>query len=427
MQPSEKIRKYSNVVCEQIKWKRAHSAVREEIENHLADQRDSYITEGSDEAAATDKAIIQMGDPVTVGAELNRMHRPKPQLGMLILTASIVFIGLIIELFLVYKQENTWELLTFALAGLAIMAVVYFMDFSWIGRHPKITYLSMLILTVVMFITSLFNLPFSYFTFYVPLLFPLGFAGVVYSARNKGYRGIILCVAALFIPALMLLSLSEFGPGSILFTVSGIVILCIAISKGWFGVKIIRGYILLIPALIALLLMSTYTLQYIDKFTTQDEGQLSIQVKTILANSQLFGLGSDLPIDFQSWSGWGIAFTLTYMIFNVGWIPTILIIGILLLFIVMGFKKCIKQKSALALFISVSVMMTLTVQIVINIAANMGIFVSLASSTPLIMQHNYSYFFNIALIGLMLSVFRMEYVIKDSSIKAVRKHTLISS
>ena len=101
MQPFEKIQEYSKSVCDQIRWKKAHSVISEEIENHLVDQRDAYIADGLDEINATNNAIVQMGDPITIGTQLDRTHRPKPQWGMILLTAAILFIGLFIRMFII--------------------------------------------------------------------------------------------------------------------------------------------------------------------------------------------------------------------------------------------------------------------------------------------------------------------------------------
>ena len=91
MGPFDKIKDYGVTVCNQIRWKRAHPLIEEEIENHIIDQRDAYISDGDDETTATNKAIIQMGDPVEVGIQLDRTHRPKPQKTMIFLTMLLLF------------------------------------------------------------------------------------------------------------------------------------------------------------------------------------------------------------------------------------------------------------------------------------------------------------------------------------------------
>jgi len=75
LKPS-KITEYLEVVCRQIRWKKAQASVLEEIENHIIDQKNAFISDGLNEEEATDKAIAEMGDPIVVGEQLDRVHRP---------------------------------------------------------------------------------------------------------------------------------------------------------------------------------------------------------------------------------------------------------------------------------------------------------------------------------------------------------------
>lgn len=70
-----KIREYLNDVCNQIRWKKAHYIICEELENHIIDQKAAFVQMGMDEETATDKAIKEMGDPILVGSELDQTHR----------------------------------------------------------------------------------------------------------------------------------------------------------------------------------------------------------------------------------------------------------------------------------------------------------------------------------------------------------------
>ena len=49
LEQSNRIRDYSNKVCEQIRWKKARQYVSKEIENHIYDQRDAFIKIGLDQ------------------------------------------------------------------------------------------------------------------------------------------------------------------------------------------------------------------------------------------------------------------------------------------------------------------------------------------------------------------------------------------
>ncbi len=437
MQPFEKIKEYSKSVCDQIRWKKAHFVITEEIENHLTDQRDAYIADGADEAAATDNAIAQMGDPVIVGAQLDRTHRPKPQWGMLILTAVLLFIGFFIRIFIINNNTGQWlaPSLISAAAGFAAMLAVYFADFSIIGKYPKTIYFAMLALSVAsLFVSPVIN-GVSFYTAFLPLLFPLGFAAIVYAARNKGYWGIILCGFAFFVPLCGIL----FIPSSscfLLFAVSGFVILCTAISKGWFGVKKLGGYLLvLVPVVITLLLAAAYIFQadyrlerikaaFDPSADPTGAGFIGSQTRLLLGASKFFGHG-DISAAMH-WHGNDTDYLLTYLIYNFDWIAFIIVMGLLLFFIVKSFMLCFKQKSNLALFVSLSVMITFSLQAAGYVITNLGLQLTAPISLPLVSQGNTATFINLILIGVMLSVFRTGDIVRDRSLGKARNRSIIS-
>ncbi|MBF4695783.1 permease prefix domain 1-containing protein [Fusibacter ferrireducens] len=69
MQAFDRIHEYSKLVCDQIRWEKAHEPVLKEIEAHITDQRDAYIEDGLETYEATECAIRQMGDPIMVGTQ----------------------------------------------------------------------------------------------------------------------------------------------------------------------------------------------------------------------------------------------------------------------------------------------------------------------------------------------------------------------
>ena len=63
MNVSDAFHRYAEKVCEQIRWKKAHPAVAQEIEDHLTDQKNAYLAAGdSGKALPKKKALLQMGD-----------------------------------------------------------------------------------------------------------------------------------------------------------------------------------------------------------------------------------------------------------------------------------------------------------------------------------------------------------------------------
>ena len=89
----ESVRGYLDAVEAQIRWKRARTVAARELETHLEEQQEEFLAEGHPPEEAERLAVEDMGDPVAVGADLDRLHRPRPQWGMLGLTLALLLVG----------------------------------------------------------------------------------------------------------------------------------------------------------------------------------------------------------------------------------------------------------------------------------------------------------------------------------------------
>ena len=418
MQAFDTIQDYARAVCGQIRWKQAHAPIAEEIENHIIDQRDAYIAEGMDETVATQEAIAQMGDHVTVGALLDRTHRPKPQWGMILLTAALLFTGFVIRL-LIGSDEQWLITILSALIGIGLMTAAYCIDFTLIGKYPKTVYFAILGISVGALFIHKSDVGL------ISLVFPLGFAAVVYAARNKGYWGIVLCGLSVLLLSFTV-ALLPYVSGFLLSGVSGLVILCIAISRGWFGVKKVNGYLLVgisvaIITLLAILSISPGSyrwerlrMMFNPAIDPNGSGYIGAQIRTLLGGASLLGPGKAPGEMIQGWLNHNTAdYLFTYIIYHMGWFVFMLIMGALMLFIGKSIVLCIKQKSGLALFVSISVILTFMIQAVCYVLINLTIVQISPISLPLISQGNMATMINLMLIGVMLSVFRTGGIVRD--------------
>ena len=436
MQPFDEIKQYSKTVCEQIRWKKAHSAIEEEIENHLCDQRDAYISQGEDEKTATQKAILQMGDAVSIGMELDRIYRPKPQWTMITLTAVIMLTGMLSNYFI----DSLYSLARFSLApyiiALTVFLVCYILDFSILGKYAKYCYFIILGVSVtgllfgspinggIWFLAGRLSVRLSYLS----LIFPLAYSLLIYALRYKRYKGIILCGIAYIPFAIILLLVSSFT-GFALFTMSALVILYISIEKGWFGVDKKRGLLLvLIPALIAVIAAIIHITRNphslnrlsaaVNPYSARDgAGYIHCLVRDLLANCKFAGKGT-IPVQYGSSvpinPALGTDYILTALTHNFGWVVFIGISAIILAFSIYGLYYVTKQKSVLGTIVSLSIMLTFVFQAIIYIINNLGYGMLSALSLPLISYGKSALIINSALIGLMLSVFRTGNVLKDN-------------
>ncbi len=435
MPPIEKLREYTNTVCSQIRWKKAREAVSEEIHSHLMDQRETYIQEGTTEDTATEQAIADMGDPVAVGTQLDRVHRPKPQWGMLGLILVMVAVGIILQALVqndVVTRFRTPIMVgyqfKFALIGLGVLAIAYIIDFSVIGKYPKTTYIAILCL----FLISLFLSPLRggapYYATYCSLLFPLAISSMVYAMRGEGYWGITVCVGAILFPAALAWMVPTVA-GFVLTVICGMVILGIAISKNWFQINKLRSYLwAYLPFLGATLLFAymvlrnPYNVERLRNFLHPEldprgGGYVALVMRSLLENAQLWGSGT-MPQQFAERQSFPLPsihsdLMLTYLIFRLGWLPFGLIVALLVLFIIHSFRQCWRQKSVLGQLVSYSVLLTFTLQTVHYITYNTGILLFAPLSLPLITYGLGGMVVNMGLLGLMLSVFRNGSAARD--------------
>jgi len=434
LRQSDKISAYLEIVRQQIRWKKAQPIVLEEIENHIIDQKDAFMRDGLDEEEATARALAEMGDPVVVGGQLDRTHRPKPDYSLLALTSLLVLLGLMVQFSIspnislgkwMFERQIIWSAI-----AVVIMFIAYFIDLTIIGRYPKIIFFLLSLLTLVCYLFTGKVNGRSVHMVYLLLLFPTAFAGFVYSMRNKGYGGIILCGAVLIIPVF----LAELVPSAailFLLCVSCLLILTAAVFKGWFNVNKRSALLMMyIPTAVTLFALPFFILKgggYASQrlqvilnpsLDPRGAGYIGIMIQRFLTNSRFIGQG--LPISgfedytvFQLLPGINTDYLLTYLIYRFGWIMFVGIIALLVAFIIRAVILCRKQKSVLGFLISLAIISTFTIQCIVYIASNLGFLLFAPLLLPLISYGGGGLVINMALIGILLSLFRTGYLVRD--------------
>lgn len=419
MQLYKDIKEYSQLVCDQIRWRKARPVIAEEIENHLIDQKEAYIADGMDEKAATAEAIRQMGDPVQVGTALDRVHRPKTEWSLIIFTVATLLLGIGIKIFITddgYSNEPAYTIIA-AMIGIAVMMGAYFADFTIIGKFPKTIYSAIMIITFLLISFSKETYGYSVYAHYVVILFPLAYAAFVYSMRKKGYLGLILSGIAFGISAYMALVVPSFSE-LIVFILSGLIILCIAIHKNWFQINRLTSYnMVAIPTIAVAVMAIPYVKENLEvafhpEMDANGAGYITLFIRNIFTGAHFIGQ-ADVRIDY--FPCMDTDFLLTYLIYRFGLISLVIILLLFTAFIICGFRLCFKQKSMLGILVSVSVMLTFSFQVILYILSNLGFrIISTGYSLPLVSYGCTSTVINMALIGIMLSVFKSGSIVRDN-------------
>ena len=434
MQEHETIQSYLETIQEQIRWKRARPVLAQELERHLEDQRDAFIKEGRTPKEAERLAIGDMGDPLEVGAELDRVHRPRPQWGLLGLTLALSCAGAILRVsltagwsFEAIRLPNTILSLVF---GSSCLLGMYFLDISRLARHAGKFYLLILLFMVSSWFWSPAPYGIPYYTRYLALCGPTVYVFCLYSLRQKGWIGLFLAILGGF--ALTAIPyMAPYANATVSMLLIGFVLLLCAVRMDWFGIS--HKNAVTFGLILAAVSGSAYILHIapiwdrlnialhpeLDPLTRGFHG---VQIRKILESARWLGTA---PLDIGNR---GLAGFLpeasndmlpTTIIYTLGWLPYLLLLAALTALLVWLLVRGLKQTHQLGRLAVVAVSLTLGFQLLFSVVLNSGIVLS-SAHLPLVVGNLHT-MLDMALIGLALSVFRGSSIAREEAVTPIRR------
>lgn len=431
MPEHDAIRTYLETVGEQIRWSRARRGVLPELQKHLEDQRDAFAAEGLEDPEQA--AVEEMGDPVSVGTELDRIHRPRPQWGLLTLTVAIALCGAVLRVWLTADWADTYQnidpLRTALALGLGCGALLagYFLDISFLGHYARAIYVGALAAAIGGCLVSPRVAGVAFYARYVVLCFPVIYACWLYHCRGRGWRGLVLAVSGGF-PLAALCCVIPYGFALVQLLLTGFLLLVMACWKDWFGIgrwKSVLGFLGCAGAaagavgyLIFQPLARRLTLVLHPERDPLGMGYYGLSIRRVLDVSQWWGQGTwDGPYPYEmTVQGCDSDNLLTTLIYRLGWLPALL--AILALAILVGWLVCrsLRLRGQLGYFLVSTVAMMLGIQAIFSIAWNLG-FTLQSAFFPLLIG-NVCTVIDMGFIGLALSAFRGDSILRDQAGKA---------
>ena len=430
----------------QIRVGRAREEVTRELETHLEEQRDAYVKGGLSEDEAAVKAVEQMGDPVLIGGQLDRLHRPRPDWPALALVALLVLVGGAIQLCMSgpdrpfpFISAAFARYLFYAPIGIAVLAIVYFADYSILGRFPIGFYAAAVLAGFCILMVSPSrngSVPVDYYWGFV--LLPV-YSGVISSRRGRRYGGLALC-GALYLPMALICLLANLITLFVFFTVFGALLLTVAVLKGWFRVnKPLALTLICAPCLLALGAIYFTSPRFMTRLMAAlnpsldplGDGYQSHVVHTLLSHAKIIGAASwpdalhnlfpnrtefaAAPILERILPAWNTDNALTYLIIRFGWLAGLAVLLPLGLLIWRMFAAVRRQKSALGFMVSLSAALAVAWQTLVYVIGNLG-FPLFNMTLPLLSYGGVGFVVNMALVGLMLSAFRSHTWMTDRQV-----------
>ena len=421
---------FIQLLADQIRCKRAREDVIREMEAHISDQAEAYEAEGMEPEEALAEAVEQMGDPVAVGVELDRIHRPRMDWKMTAMAVLLSLGGLAVQCAtgnIAVGSASFGRECLFMGIGFCLMLGICFLDYSLIGKYAKPLFI--LYAAGVLFYMTQFSytvngmhrgaiLPMYLF---VPL-----YGGILYQYRKTGYAGLIKSVGFLLLPAGLAWSgIPSLSTAIQLFLICGGMLL-LAAAKGWFSVKRKQTVLALIFVGVILPLAGAAAgfafwladfqkmriLAFLNREAYADgAGYYYQQVADVLRRVDWIG-GAENAREIAARTAGGEV-SLFLLVAFYGSLAGFLAVFAIAAMVIHAFLVSMKQRNQLGLMIGMGCTLVLGVQTVIGTAVNFGWLPLTTVTIPFLTAGGTAAIVYSILIGLLLSVSRNRDVLSD--------------
>ncbi|MDC2863538.1 FtsW/RodA/SpoVE family cell cycle protein [Bacillus sp. BP-3] len=137
-------------VTNHIKSKEAKNLVATELDFHLKQAKNMWIEKGLSEKVAEDKAVEQMGSPIKLGQELNKLHKPKVDWLIIILLVTALGLGFLPVVALGHTNDLLINKVIFVILGVATAFGMMMIDYRKLERMGWLFYtIGVLILLMI--------------------------------------------------------------------------------------------------------------------------------------------------------------------------------------------------------------------------------------------------------------------------------------
>ena len=438
---------YLHILTDQVRCKMARDGIKEEIRGHIEDQTAAYISEGIEPNKAEEMAVREMGDPVEVGQDMDRIHRPKMAWGMIALITVLSIAGYVLRQVMytvTSKIENSMPIdlstpgisggwimrfeLPMLLLGLALMIGICYVDYTRIAKRAKelmLVYLALLLIGLWFFGSSV-NGTRRWITIggiftmnIVNLLWltvPL-FAAIMYQYRGQSYKALLKGILWMLVLIWFMLHFGgDFAAAYALFLVYNTVLVA-AVYKGWFQIRKksvllgIGGVTLLSPVWLTGILMivgKEYQRQRIFAFLGIGENinyQLEI-FRKMLTGSSILGENPE----FQELLTMTPASShlLTCVVASYGILAGV-VLAVLLVFLFLRFTRIsLQQKNQLGMVMGTGCTMLFLIQVICFLAENAGLISGFEIYCPFFGAGRSGMLTSYILLGILLSIYRYQ-------------------
>lgn len=413
------IKKFLDKVCSEIKYKSIRNEIYEELESHIEEIKQEYTMIGKSNQEIEDKVIEQMGDPIQIGKELNKIHHPKFDFELLFLVMILISFGMLVA-FTRAKNlgsdmvavDSIHNFILYVFIGATLGGIIYFIDYNKILKYSSYIYLLATFIILATFFSGFningvrhISLGIANFTPDVISLPLYIIAYVGFLQEDDKRKAIIKILIACAISIILLISLNLILSAIILASVCLTIVIINIYNSNKGKMCYLLSLIVLVTFL--LILFSTYCYQYninkIESVNLQTEAQIIIKNAKIFGKSEFAKTGLEI---FDKSTN----YTLLSALANYGWIVSIGMMIFVTLFDIKIITNTFKIKDKYGKFLIIGIANMFIIQTLLHILVNFGVKMNSNIYLPLISWGGINLIVNICLVSLLFSIYRKKDV-----------------
>ena len=383
--------------------------IEKELEDHMEDQKKDFLASGMTEKEAEAAAVMEMGDPVAVGVDMDRIHRPKMVWGLILLTGALYLAGMIFR-YLLYDRSglgiyiaNSW---VYYVLAFVVMIGVCYVDYSRIGEKARelTVGLFLILMAGIWFGGTVVNGSVGWISVggmmilnvrvLVYLFLPL-YGAILYRYRGQGYE-VIWKAAAWMLPAVVVVFYANSLMLALLLCVFSMVIfLLLYAGMVWkFGA-----------------LYQKERLQMLLPPYGEEISAVMEPLRSAAANSHMVGSSAQAMKGLEMYGDRDFLFT--YILSFCGILTAVLFISLIAVLLFYLLKHTLRQRNQAGRIMGLGCTVVLVGRLVIYLLGNLGLQPYGDGYCPFLSTGGSSAVVTGILLGLLFSIYRYQNIAKE--------------
>ncbi len=414
-------------VCNEIKYKPATVPITEELKAHIEDIKEDKISAGISKEDVEEIAVKEMGNPKEIGKKLNKIHKPKLEWRILILTFSLI----LIKIFLYFKEcinhyssgYTMSKEIVFIIISLLLGLIIYFFDYKKIQKFSNHIFILATGLLIFQWIDKKFDIcntiwktihPLMYSEKYLPpilnmklwyvsiFLYIVSFAGALVDGKK------VKLITMYSLSALLIFFQSESIINSAILITSYLLMYTFKnINNKYMKTTnvIFFSFLSLFISICAISLLGYFNISFLaEKVYNNDFPEYHVEKENLLNNLKLFGETKNTF--FKNTNS-----LFLQILSKIGIIPSSILVCIILLISIILILDSLKLKDFYGSILMIGLNTLYIAQSIIHILMNLNILPTSDINLPFISEGNLFFLVNVIAFAIIMSIYRRKNII----------------